>query len=869
MKFWNNMKIGPKLILLTIGLIVILVSIITFINLRGTNSFIKDEYEINTQKNVGLIEYQFDIMKTNATNCAVSIAKNDDFINAMKSGNRNAVIQAALIASKGMDIEFYTISDEVDNVVYRNTSPNKYGDNIGKNDDVVGAKSGKTTAGVILGKTHPISVRSAVPIYDATNKIIGVISAGYDIKNPEILDKFKKMFDADFTIFRGDTRYNTTVISDGKRAVGTKLKPEIAEIVLNQGKDFSGQTDVLNVPKIVYYKPLKDINKKTVGILFCGMSLVKANELRNDLIVENIIYTLVFLVIISIILYYIIKKLVIYPVSNSVKMADDISNGNFTDNIAKQHSNNEFGKLYFSFGNMQTNIKDVINEINQVSEQTTKGNFQHKADASKFRGEYKSLVEGVNRLINALAEPLLILSNYYADFADGVIPNEIPDKNRGGEFARIRENVNSLINTLKAMQTDGALLIKGVQDGIIQDVRADASKHKGIYYEIIQGFNNTLDTIASPMVEMFYTLEKLVKGDLSAKMVGQYNGSFKLLKENLNKTIASLPLNEIMDVMQNMAGGDLTVKITGDYDGDNLKIKDAVNETINSLNHILSNVKTTVDEVTRASMQVSDTSTALSQGATEQAASLEEITSSMNQIGSQTRQNAENSNIANNLANNAKTAAENGNVEMVELTQAMNEINVSSQNISKIIKVIDEIAFQTNLLALNAAVEAARAGRHGKGFAVVAEEVRNLAARSATAAKETSEMIENSIKTVNLGSELVYKTGEALNNIKSEAVKVADIIGEITTSSNEQAQGISQINEGLSQIDRVTQTNTASAEESASAASQLSGQASQLRELVDRFKLSGDNYSEQLAYGRRTFGISKRRSLLADNDMQE
>jgi methyl-accepting chemotaxis protein len=254
------------------------------------------------------------------------------------------------------------------------------------------------------------------------------------------------------------------------------------------------------------------------------------------------------------------------------------------------------------------------------------------------------------------------------------------------------------------------------------------------------------------------------------------------------------------------------------------------------INHIIGGLTNGAEQTSSASGQVSSASQSLAQGASEQAASVEEVTASIEEMSSMTKQNATNADEAKSLAASAAAGTDRGTEAMGRMSTAIEDIKKSSDETAKIIKTIDEIAFQTNLLALNAAVEAARAGEAGKGFAVVAEEVRNLAQRSAQAAKDTAEMIESSVKNADNGVAISSEVATLLNEISGNNRKVNDLVGEISAASNEQAQGIEQINTAVGQMDQITQSNAANAEESASASEELSAQAEQLSGMVDQLQ---------------------------------
>ena len=331
------------------------------------------------------------------------------------------------------------------------------------------------------------------------------------------------------------------------------------------------------------------------------------------------------------------------------------------------------------------------------------------------------------------------------------------------------------------------------------------------------------------------------KGDLNKRAdCGRFNDNVKQVLVSLNNMLDEIvkPTQEALRVLEQVSKGDLTVKVKGNYKGDHAKMKNALNSTVASLNEVLGGVASAIKQVSSGAGQVSDSSQTLSQGTTEQASALEEISASMTEISQQTEQNAKNANKADVLSSEAQSLYTTGKEQMQNMIGAMNEMKASSDQVSKIIKAIDEIAFQTNLLALNAAVEAARAGVHGKGFAVVAEEVRNLAQRSAKAANETTDLIEGNKIKVEDGMRIAHETGESFAKIVENITEVSTLISEINVASQEQSQGISQTNTGLSQIDSVTQANTASAEESAAASEELSSQASHLQFLISKFRVS-------------------------------
>lgn len=530
---------------------------------------------------------------------------------------------------------------------------------------------------------------------------------------------------------------------------------------------------------------------------------------------------------------------------------------------------------------LMKSFDDLVSEVEKISNEATNGNINARPDSSKFEGGFKFILDGFSDTLDSMSAPIsetiTVLNNMaVCDFSARC------EGNYNGDFKKLTESVNAVldafnriltivnelsegnISSLDNLKATGKLsendqlipsfiklmeTIKATIDESIKisnaaaegklDIRGDSSKFNGEFMHIIESFNNALDSIQEPTVQINNLMKEIANGNVGGTIEGEFKGEYKELVDSVNMTSLEFQrvIQEISSRLLQMSQGNFDIEETISFDGDLKAISDAMNAITAKFNEFLSSVSEAAAQVASDSAQVSHGSQLLSQGATEQASVVEELTASITEIKERTNKNAINANKANELVEQVKMDAESGNVQMAEMLKSMNDINESSINISKIIKVIDDIAFQTNILSLNAAVEAARAGQYGKGFAVVAEEVRNLAAKSAEAAKNTASLIESSLQKVNIGTKIAKDTAEAFKGIANGVEKALSLVSEIADSSAEQATGISQIDKGLSQVSQVIQTNSAIAEESAASSEELSNQSAALNDMLAQFKL--------------------------------
>jgi methyl-accepting chemotaxis protein len=430
------------------------------------------------------------------------------------------------------------------------------------------------------------------------------------------------------------------------------------------------------------------------------------------------------------------------------------------------------------------------------------------------------------------------------------------EKSRAALVKQVDQKLDAVRTTLDELLSTVSDVAKDMnEDGKLSGTRAMWSLSGSVAMAVLLGMvmgSLIARFIVGNLANVLTAAQALGRGDLGARSsvttqdeVGQLAAVFnemgaqleeKVTQEQARATKVGVFMVEAKRVLGALAQGDLTDRMTDSCEGDLEPIKASINAALDNLTRTMTSVHHAVESVTSGSEQITKGNEDLSQRTNEQASALEETSASMEEMTSTVKQNADNAKQANQLAIAARDIADKGGSVTKKAVDAMGEINKSSKKIADIITVIDEIAFQTNLLALNAAVEAARAGEHGRGFAVVAAEVRNLAQRSATAAKEIKGLINESIQRVNDGSDLVNQSGKTLEEIVSSVKRVTDIIAEISAASQEQASGIDQVNKAIMSMDETTQQNAALVEETTAAAQSMKEQAKELLQQVEVFK---------------------------------
>ncbi|TNC99789.1 MAG: methyl-accepting chemotaxis protein [Gallionellaceae bacterium] len=599
---------------------------------------------------------------------------------------------------------------------------------------------------------------------------------------------------------------------------------------------------------------IKSAIVRMMGVLLLALSLSVGVSLYADpLNVGNWQMTILLgAAVFSAVFGTLLLRSVLHPLQTATDQLYRISQGQYHDKIDVGRDD-EAGKLLYAMKAMQIRMGFEVSEGRRQADETTrvKIGLDNVSTNVMIADKNRNIIymnKAITEMFKAAQED--IRKDFPGFDANNLLGSNIDQfhKNPAHQAQMLERLTGTQRATIKIGVRTFALTVSAVIN--------DRSERLG---SAVEWIDRTAELAVEQ--EIANIVAAAVDGDFTQRISLQgKEGFFRQIAEGVNGMVetTSVSLDDVVRVLAALAKGDLTETITGEYHGTFGQLKDDSNATVAQLTEIISRIKDAGDTINTAAKEISTGNTDLSQRTEEQASSLEETAASMEELTSTVKQNAENAKQANQLAVGASDIAVKGGVVVGQVVQTMSSISDSSKKIVDIISVIDGIAFQTNILALNAAVEAARAGEQGRGFAVVASEVRNLAQRSAAAAKEIKGLINDSVEKVELGTALVDKAGKTMEEVVTSVKRVTDIMGEITAASSEQSQGIEQVNQAITQMDDVTQQNAALVEQAAAAAGLLEEQAQSLSEMMGTFKLVIETSSTMVAALPRTSASERR-----------
>ncbi|MDR7192531.1 methyl-accepting chemotaxis protein [Luteimonas terrae] len=530
-----------------------------------------------------------------------------------------------------------------------------------------------------------------------------------------------------------------------------------------------------------------------------ALNTFNVDRLNEDIAHSNATYQssvvamvigIVLLIAVAVAMGFFIARTLSVSIGSAVKLAENVSAGRLDGQIALGRRD-EVGQLLAAMGRMQDQLRSVIGAQRDMSREHDAGAISYRMDSTAFPGDYGVMVAGTNELVDAHIAVKMRLVDLIKRYAVGDLSQDM--ERLPGEKAVITQSMDAVKANLTGINGEIRRLVDAASAGNFT-VRGDAGRFEYEFRDMIEGLNHLMRTADENLADVSTVLQAIARGDLTARMDGEFQGVFAQMRDDANATVSQLTA-------------------------------------------IVARIQAASGAISTASAEIAAGNDDLSQRTEQQAANLEETAASMEELTSTVRQNADHARQANQLAIGAASVASQGGDVVSQVVTTMADIEKSSRKIGDIISVIDGIAFQTNILALNAAVEAARAGEQGRGFAVVASEVRTLAQRSAAAAKEIKGLIEDSTSKVSDGAALAGQAGKTMGEIVSSVQRVTDIMSEIAAASQEQASGIEQVNQTITQMDETTQQNAALVEEASAAARSMEEQATDLTETVAVFRI--------------------------------
>jgi len=767
-----------------------------------------------------------------------------------RAQNRNIIINRLNELRHTMAVDSFTVRDFEGRTIVRLHDLDFYYDIDGLANAVNALQHRQSTTSFTSTAAMPMSLITTVPII-YNGYVLGTMAPIFHFNTDSFVENLTYLFDAPISIYRGRETVNSTLVVDGRRAIGVEVSDYIADIVIDGGRTYLLDHYIDGNGTISFYKPFLGAAGNTIGMMAIHFSTAYADAATSSMVFTMMIIGVGGVLLAAGIMFVLISRN-LKPLTTLAGNVKSVADGNINVNIDLTNApKDEIGAMTKDVYALVDVVKSIVTDMEDFSKEVNdKGDIEYRIDESKYHGSFNDVMKSLNGFTDGFVNDLLELLGVLDNVNKGNFNADL--KKQPGKKAILNTTVDELLANLSGVSAELNTMIESISVKGDLSSKVDTNKYAGDWSKIMIGLNDISGSVEKPLRVIELAMIEMRNGNLDLASVDQkitaagydpnvdnYNGTFRGILVAFDATLISVAgyINDITTNLKSIADGDLTTRVTREFVGDFAAIKESLNNISSTLHKTMSDIASASEHVLSGAGQIATSAQDLATGAQMQASSVQELHATIDVVNEQTKKNARSATSASQLSVGSAQSAQKGNDSMQEMLGAMAQIKESSSDISKVIKAIEDIAFQTNLLALNASVEAARAGEHGKGFAVVADEVRTLAGRSSGSASETNELIATSISRVESGSEIAGNTAGTLDAIVSDVGEVSTIIKSIAEASNEQAEAMSQISEGLSQIAKVTQSNSAVSEETAAASQELNSQAEMLQKLVAYFKL--------------------------------